>query len=212
MGTIQLEGYLIVIIYIVVFSSLVTIKYLIDNSPMERTGLNRFAFFNEICLLFSFYFIFLFTDFITDVEFRYNFIGSAFIQYVSIIFGINFLLICYGMALDICISIKKKRYVNQWESYHEISEKMAKYLVFQAMRERPELVLMGEIRIKDVTVDIDFKVMEERIKDIHQNQVVPRDALMLKHMTKKRMNKYVKEQVYEFINRNKIQSELEEQL
>jgi len=85
---------------------------------MNCTSLNHFAWFNEVVLLFSFYALFLFTDFVGDVEFRYNVVGKAFIQYVSGAFGVNFLLISVGMASDIIRSLKKSKHSKKWNEYH----------------------------------------------------------------------------------------------
>ena len=102
--------------------------YLFEKMPMNCVALNRFGIMNEIALLFSFYSLVLFTDFI-EADIRYNVIGMAFIQYVSGIFGINFLLICIGMANDIIVKAKKARYERKWKEYNQTKEKMAKYLI-----------------------------------------------------------------------------------
>ena len=117
-GTVYLKGYNIILIYITIFSSLYMVFYQIEHKPMNCTSLNHFAWFNEVVLLFSFYALFLFTDFVGDVEFRYNVVGKAFIQYVSGAFGINFLLISVGMAGDIMRSLKKSKYTKKWSEYH----------------------------------------------------------------------------------------------
>ena len=77
---------------------------------MNCKSLNRFAWFNEVVLLFSFYALFLFTEFVGDVEFRYNVLGKTFIQYIIGVFVINFLLISAGMGNDVVRSAKKSKY------------------------------------------------------------------------------------------------------
>ena len=69
--TIFTSELLIVNIYVVIFTSLFIIKFLFDHKPMNSRLLNWFEILNETFTLFITYFMFLFTDFILDVEYRY---------------------------------------------------------------------------------------------------------------------------------------------
>ena len=69
---------------------------------MTTRLLNIFEQMNEISILFIFYFMFLFTDFIPDVEYRYV-LGFRFIAFVGVIFLINVLLVFADMTRSVMI-------------------------------------------------------------------------------------------------------------
>ena len=83
--------------------------------------------------------MFLFTDYL-EVEFRYTVIGKLYIFYVGFIFFINFLLISIGMTTDILKELKKQRHKREWENFYLLKEKMAKFIVYSAMKQKPFLV------------------------------------------------------------------------
>lgn len=86
--TVYFESPLVVPIYINIYSSLWIIKFYFNKMPMLTRSLNKIELLNEIFQLFSNYFMFLFTEFIGDMEARYE-IGYAFIGYVSFVFVVN---------------------------------------------------------------------------------------------------------------------------
>jgi hypothetical protein len=69
-------------------SSLMMISFLITVKPFSEPFLNRIEIFNESALLTSSYFMFLFTDFVEDVELRSK-LGWAYIGIVAAIIGVN---------------------------------------------------------------------------------------------------------------------------
>jgi hypothetical protein len=69
-------------------SSLMMISFLITVKPFSEPFLNRIEIFNETALLTSSYFMFLFTDFVEDVELRSK-LGWAFIGIVAAMIGVN---------------------------------------------------------------------------------------------------------------------------
>ena len=91
---------LVINIYIIIYTSLFIIRFYFDKKPMLTSTLNKIELLNEIFQLFSNYFMFLFTDFIGDVEFRYQ-IGYWFIGYVSLVFLVNLSIIVADMFTDI---------------------------------------------------------------------------------------------------------------
>ena len=99
---------LIVNIYISIFSSLFMIKFLFDYKPMNSRLLNGFEIVNETFTLFITYFMFLFTDFILDVEYRYK-LGYRFIAFISFIFLVNVSLVFNDMVRSSIIQGKRKK-------------------------------------------------------------------------------------------------------
>jgi hypothetical protein len=69
-------------------SSLMMISFLITVKPFSEPFLNRIEIFNETALLTSSYFMFLFTDFVEDVELRSK-LGWAYIGIVAAMIGVN---------------------------------------------------------------------------------------------------------------------------
>jgi hypothetical protein len=64
---------------------------------MNSRLLNGFEQMNEIFVLFICYFMFLFTDFIPDVEYRYK-LGFKFIGLLGLVFFVNVLLVFVDMG------------------------------------------------------------------------------------------------------------------
>ena len=92
------------------------IKFLFDYKPLNSPLLNRFEIINEIFTLFITYFMFLFTDFIPDVEYR-NKLGYKFIALVSLIFFVNVLLVFVDITRSTKIESKRKIYTKEWEDF-----------------------------------------------------------------------------------------------
>ena len=118
---------IIVDIYINIFGCLCMIKFFFDYKPMNAAFLNRCEIFNEISLLFIYYFMFLFTDFIPDVEFRYS-LGFYFIYLVGFVFSINLLLVIYSMLAAIILGVRTKYAKYKWEKYQKFKDKMERYV------------------------------------------------------------------------------------
>ena len=63
---------------------------------------------------------------------------------------------------------------------------MAKYLIHQATLEKPELMLENtKDLVEGIAEAVEFKVMEQRIKEIHSTEVVQRVLTNLTLMTSK---------------------------
>ena len=63
---------------------------------------------------------------------------------------------------------------------------MAKYLIHQATIEKPELMLENtKDLVEGIAEAVEFKVMEQRIKEIHSTEVVQRVLTNLTLMTSK---------------------------
>lgn len=86
------------------------LKFFFDFKPMDKYSLNWIAIFNETALLFSYLFMYLFTDFVKSVEFRYSVIGRAYIYYEFGIFAVNLTLISFGLGTDILYNIRARKY------------------------------------------------------------------------------------------------------
>ena len=79
------------------FTSLYQIHYFTNHKPMNSRILNRIEIINEMALLFSSYFMFIFTDWILDIEFRY-YLGFFFMYFLIMTLAINFIIIGFEMA------------------------------------------------------------------------------------------------------------------
>ena len=129
---------IIIDIYLNIFGCMGMIKFFFDFKPMNQAFLNQFEIFNEISLLFIYYFMFLFTDFIPDVEFRYT-LGFYFIYLVGAVFFINLVLVIYSMIYAIYFDIRKKYAKKKWDQYDEVFEKMQDYVEYHPKRDASDL-------------------------------------------------------------------------
>ena len=70
--TVFQNDYLITNIYLNIYVSILMIKYLLDNKPMEKSYLNRLELLSEIFNLSLYYFMFIFTNFVPEIVTRYS--------------------------------------------------------------------------------------------------------------------------------------------
>jgi hypothetical protein len=77
--------------------------------PMTNKSMNRMEVFNEYCLLNCFIFPFLFSDFVPDVQMRYN-LGWVFLGIAFLTLFTNFGLIIGTMIVSIREKIKQILY------------------------------------------------------------------------------------------------------
>lgn len=96
MTTIYLNSFLVSNIYVTLFGSLGMIKFFFDYTPYESPLLNRFEKVNEIFTLFINYYLFIFTEFVPDVQVRYT-MGFYYINLVGLIFAFNISLIAFDI-------------------------------------------------------------------------------------------------------------------
>ena len=108
------------------------IKFLFDYKPMNSRLLNGFEIVNETFTLFITYFMFLFTDFILDVEYRYK-LGYRFIAFISFIFLVNVSLVFYDMVRSSIIQGKRKKYQKRWDDYESLKSKMVNFLIWESI-------------------------------------------------------------------------------
>lgn len=107
--TIFINNPLIICIYINIYSSLWIIKFYYKKKPMVSPMLNKIELINEIFQLFANYFMFLFTEFIGNVETWYS-VGMWLIAYISLVFLINVSVIAASMYTDIRKERMRKDY------------------------------------------------------------------------------------------------------
>ena len=79
-------------------------------------------------MLFFCYFIFLFTDFVEDINVRYK-LGFWFIYIIGFIFLFNLSLISVSIYNDTLLDLKRKKAEKEWVKYEKLKEKMAEFLV-----------------------------------------------------------------------------------
>lgn len=131
LGTVYLNDSVIMNLYINIFATLLFVKYLIDNQPMNFRYLNQLEISNEIIMLFFTYFIFLFTDFVADIKTRYK-LGFWFICLIGFIFLFNLSLISVSMFNDAVFDKKKNKAETAWKIFEELKVQMAEFLVREA--------------------------------------------------------------------------------
>ena len=129
-STIFGNKYLIIDIYIDFFSTLYVIKFFFDHSPMSSSLLNGSELFNDCSLLLITYSMFLFTDFIPDVELRYS-LGMYFIYIIGIVFAINVSMVFYDMFMAVVKEYRKKKHAKKWKEYHQMRDKVVRFLIYQ---------------------------------------------------------------------------------
>lgn len=129
--TVYLNKSLTLNIYVNIFGNILFIKYLCDSMPMEFKYLNLMEIMNEICLSFFIYFLFLFSDFVSDIEVRYK-LGYLFIYLVIFIIAVNFLLISNSMYKDSLYEFKKNQAKKAWKEFNFLKKQMAKFIVLEA--------------------------------------------------------------------------------
>jgi hypothetical protein len=106
--TVFFNNSLVLNILMNIFGNLAVIKYLLDSMPMEFTYLNWLEIINEINMLFFTYVLFLFTQFVPDLEIRYQ-LGYVFIYLVSFVMGLNLMLISKSMYQDSMFEYSRKK-------------------------------------------------------------------------------------------------------
>ena len=72
--------------------------------------------------------MFLFTDFIGDVEFRYQ-LGNWFIGYVSLIFLVNFSIIAADMFTDLYRKRKEKVFDEKWKAFYKKEDEILEFII-----------------------------------------------------------------------------------
>jgi hypothetical protein len=111
-GTIGWAKFLILEIYINVFTSLIMLKFMIDWRPFDSRTQNRLEIFNEGFTLFSNYLLIIFTEF-TSVETRYG-IGFIIIYLVLFVCALNIIGVFFNMFSALRLAYLKYRYDTEW--------------------------------------------------------------------------------------------------
>ena len=148
------------------------IKFLLDYKPLNSRLLNGFEIVNETFTLFITYFMFLFTDFIPDVEYR-NKLGYKFITLVSFIFIINVLLVSVDITRSTKIESKRKIYRREWDDFTKLKSKMVNFLIWESIKSNPGLPKSPKdikIHREVLNEEFTFDQMAEKIKVIFLNK------------------------------------------
>jgi hypothetical protein len=139
-------------IYINVFASLLFIKILCDYKPMNARFLNNCELLNEINLLFIYYFMFLFTEFVPDVELRWR-LGFYFIYLVGMVFFINVAVVSYSMFNAIYLQVRQKKAKKEWKKYWVVHKKMVNYVRFHSGESKLKL---EALKYTDLEAKVDY--------------------------------------------------------
>jgi hypothetical protein len=81
--------------------------------------------------------MFLFTDFIGDVEFRYQ-LGYWFIGYVSLVFLLNFSIIVADMFTDLHHKRKQKVFNDKWKAFNKKEDEILEFIIRDYRQKCPE--------------------------------------------------------------------------
>lgn len=104
-------------------SSLCTLKYLHCSQPKEKRILNNLETFNETMIVMTSYFMLTWSNFVDDVEMRYQ-IGKVFLKCVVVVVTINFAVILYQMGTAVFRIWQKIKFKKKWNSYLKIKERL----------------------------------------------------------------------------------------
>jgi hypothetical protein len=124
-------------IFVNIFGSLLFIKYLCDSMPMESKLLNKLEIISYINLLFFWYFLFLYTEYINDVEMRYE-LGYVYIYMIIFVISINLILISKSIITDSLFEYKKKKSKDAWKKFAKLKVRMAKFIVDKSIKHAKE--------------------------------------------------------------------------
>jgi len=84
---------------------MVSLCYLVDYKPMDSAAMNIMEFINDIFVLITTYWFFLYTDLISEVETRYN-IGSYYKNMLFVTITINGIIVFSMIGYSIYKKIK----------------------------------------------------------------------------------------------------------
>ena len=104
--TAYLNGFVLASIYVYGFTSLFSIGWFLNERPMVSKLMNFMENINELAIYISCYFMFLFTEWIPDVEMRYN-LGFIYLPALLSIIAANFACVIYDMLKPLFFKIKR---------------------------------------------------------------------------------------------------------
>jgi ABC-type multidrug transport system fused ATPase/permease subunit len=133
MSTTSGDSHLITNIYVNIFTSLALIKFYIERKPMQDKTSNTLEIINECFTLGSFYSMFVFTDFVPEIETRYR-TGFKAIYLFLIVSIVNIFSIFYQLAQHVRIQYLKKRYMKAWTAHYELEGRMNDYIIYQCIK------------------------------------------------------------------------------
>ena len=84
---------------------------------MISRNLNRIELLNEIFQLFSNYYMFIFTEWVGQIEFRYD-VGYSLIAYIAMVFLVNITIIMSDMVTDIYRKRKRSNWEKKWTEFY----------------------------------------------------------------------------------------------
>ena len=96
---------------------------------MEERLQNKIETLNETFTLFSNYAMLLFTDFIQDLEFRYQ-LGFRAIGIILTVVALNIMLVFYDLASALHLKFKAFKFKRAWKKYHELESRMIEYILY----------------------------------------------------------------------------------
>lgn len=127
MSTVFLVRQLISQIYLNTYTSLSLLFFYFQVRPMATRQQNKIELLNETFTMFSNYFLILFSDFILELEVRYD-IGFKAVGLTIMIIACNIFLVFYDIGHGLINSWKAKKYMQMLEKFKKKEEEMDNFL------------------------------------------------------------------------------------
>jgi len=129
-------------VYIIIFSSLGLLCYVVHWQPMEADQYDFLAIFNEAVLLICAYMLLVYTEYVPSPEMRYEF-GNYFLYMLFFNFGLNILLLFNEILRMVRRECKKRRH-------------------HKKIRRDRKLKVQGDEKKKQAAIDARCKEYEDR--------------------------------------------------
>ena len=124
LATVLGSRYLIINLYSYIFLSMLVLMFFIGNRPMKYASFNNVEIMNETLVLISTYFMFVFSDWIKDVEIRYE-VGFYLMYVISVLALINTIII----VREMCRGIKKEKNRGKYEKQMKVINEQYNVLI-----------------------------------------------------------------------------------
>ena len=111
------------------FSCLFLLKFYLDYRPMVDNFSNRIELFNELFVLLSNYFIIILSDFVPQIEFRYQ-LGMQIVYMIGIVFISNIALVLYQLLYMLYFNYRHKFSQDKWKKFYKIEPKLINFIVY----------------------------------------------------------------------------------
>lgn len=126
--TVYFNKYIVVSFFVYFYCSIFLLQYYIRIRPFEDKWAHCLEILNESFVILATYFIFCFTEFILNIQIRYQ-IGNLFIDLIMWVIILNQLGIWYEVARAIKKHLRKRDYERKWSKHFMMKEGMVKFIL-----------------------------------------------------------------------------------